>query len=97
MEQESAFNELKHRLTIAPVSAYPDFSPDAGLFVLDTDASKPLGIGGEVTRGGYTTMQTPFQEGPDDNMGIVHRVLQQDYPKLRLLLETFRSVKPQVK
>ena len=39
MEQESAFNELKHRLTIAPVSAYPDFSPDAGLFVLDTDAS----------------------------------------------------------
>ena len=44
MEQESAFNELKHRLTIAPVLAYPDFSPDAGLFVLDTDASQPLGI-----------------------------------------------------
>ena len=46
-----------------------------------------------VTRGDYTTMQTPCLEGPDNNMGIVHRVLQQDYPKLRLLLETFRSVK----
>ena len=45
MEQESAFNELKHRLTIAPVLIYPDFSPDAGLFVVDTDASQPLGIG----------------------------------------------------
>ena len=44
MEQESAFNELKHRLTIAPVLAYPDFSPDTGLFVRDTDASQPLGI-----------------------------------------------------
>ena len=30
-------------------------------------------------------------------MGIVHRVLQQDYPKLLLLLETFQPVKPQVK
>ena len=50
MEQESAFNELKHRLTIAPVSAYPDFSPDAGLFVLDTDASQPLGIGVFLSR-----------------------------------------------
>ena len=50
IEQESAFNELKHRLTIAPVSAYPDFSPDAGLFVLDTDASKPLGIGAVLSR-----------------------------------------------
>ena len=45
MEQESAFNELKHRLTIASVLAYPDFSPDAGLFVLDTDASQHLSIG----------------------------------------------------
>ena len=38
-------------------------------------------------------MQTPCLEGPDDNMGIVHRVLQQDYPNLRLLLDTFRTVK----
>ena len=50
MEQESAFNELKHRLTIAPVLAYPDFSPDAGLFVLHTDASQPLGIGVFLSR-----------------------------------------------
>ena len=50
-----------------------------------------------VARERYTTMQTPCLEGPDDNMGILHRVLQQDYLKLRLLLETFRSVKPQVK
>ena len=50
MEQESAFNELKHRLTIAPVSAYPDLSPDAGLFVRDKDASQPLGIGAVLCR-----------------------------------------------
>ena len=50
MEQESAFNELKDRLTIAPVWAYPDFSPDAGLFVVDTDASQPLGIGAVLSR-----------------------------------------------
>ena len=50
MEQESAFKELKHRLTIAPVSAYPDFSPDAGLFLLDTDASQPLDIGAVLSR-----------------------------------------------
>ena len=48
--QESAFNELKHRLTIAPVLAYPDFSPDTGLFVRDTDASQPLGIGTVLSR-----------------------------------------------
>ena len=53
MEQESAFNELKHRLTIAPVLAYPDFSPDAGLFVLDTDASQPLGIGAVLSLAFY--------------------------------------------
>ena len=50
MEEESAFNELKHHLTFAPVLAYPDFSPDAGLFVLDTDASQPLGIGAVLSR-----------------------------------------------
>ena len=50
MEEESAFNELKHRLTIAPVLTYPDFSPDTGLFVVDTDASQPLGIGAVLSR-----------------------------------------------
>ena len=50
MEQESAFNELKHRLTIPPVLPYPDFSPDTGLFVLDTNASQPLGIGAVLSR-----------------------------------------------
>ena len=50
MEQESAFNELKHRLTTAPVLAYPDFSPDVGLFVLDTDASQHLGIGAVLSQ-----------------------------------------------
>ena len=50
MEQESAFNELKHRLTIAPVLAYPDLSPDAGFFVRDKDASQPLRIGAVLCR-----------------------------------------------
>ena len=50
MEQDSAFNELKHRLTIAPFLAYPEFSPDAGLFVLDTDASQHLGIGAVLSQ-----------------------------------------------
>ena len=50
MEQESTFNELKHRLTIAPVLAYPNFSPDAGLFVLDTDVSQHLGIGAVLSQ-----------------------------------------------
>ena len=39
-EQRRAFEELKHRLKSAPVLAYPDFSPSAGTFVLDTDASQ---------------------------------------------------------
>ena len=51
----------------------------------------------KIARGGYMTMQTACLEGPDDSMGIFHRVLQQDYLKLLLLLETFRPVKPQVK
>ena len=50
MEQETAFNELKHRLTIPPVLPYPDFSPDAGLFVFDKDATQPLGIGAVLSR-----------------------------------------------
>ena len=50
MEQESAFNELKYRLTIAPVLSYPDFSPDAGLFVLDIDASQHVGIGAVLSQ-----------------------------------------------
>ena len=50
MEQESAFNGPKHRLTIAPVLAYPDFSPDAELFVVDIDASQPLSIGAVLSR-----------------------------------------------
>ena len=50
LEQESAFNELKYRLTIAPVLAFPDFSPDAGLFVLDIDASQHVGIGAVLSQ-----------------------------------------------
>ena len=50
MERESAFNDLKYRLTIAPVLVYPDFSPDAGFFVLDTDASQHLGIGAVLSQ-----------------------------------------------
>lgn len=36
---EIAFNQLKDRLTSAPILGYPDFSPGAGDFLLDVDAS----------------------------------------------------------
>ena len=49
-EQRRAFEELKHRLTSAPVLAYPDFSPGAGTFVLDTYASQRLGIGAVLSQ-----------------------------------------------
>ena len=35
----AAFRTLKNRMTEAPVLAYPDFSPTAAPFILDTDAS----------------------------------------------------------
>ena len=44
-EQQAAFEELKDRLVSAPILAYPDFSPMAGSFILDTDESQYLGIG----------------------------------------------------
>ena len=44
-EQQAAFEKLKDRLASAPILAYPDFSPTAGSFILDTDASQYLGIG----------------------------------------------------
>ena len=43
-EQQAAFEELEDRLVSAPILAYPDFSPIAGSFILDTDASQYLGI-----------------------------------------------------
>ena len=49
-EQQSAFEELKHRLTSAPVLAYPDFSPGVGSFILDTDASQQLGLGAVLSQ-----------------------------------------------
>lgn len=44
-EQQAAFEKLKDRLVSAPILAYPDFSPMAGSFILDTDESQYLGIG----------------------------------------------------
>ena len=49
-EQQSAFEELKHRLVSAPVLAYPDFNVGAGSFILDTDASQHLGIGAVLSQ-----------------------------------------------
>ena len=49
-EQQAAFEELKDRLVSAPVLAYPDFSPAAGSFILDTDPSQYLGIGAVLSQ-----------------------------------------------
>ena len=49
-EQQSAFEELKDRLVSAPVLAYPNFSAEAGSFILDTDASQYQGIGGVLSQ-----------------------------------------------
>ena len=45
----ASFRLLKSSLCSAPVLAYPDFSLDAGKFVLDTDASN-LAIGGVLSQ-----------------------------------------------
>ena len=42
--EQSAFDQLKHALTSAPVVAFPRFSAGSGRFRLDTDASD-VGIG----------------------------------------------------
>ena len=41
-EQQAVFEELKDCLVSVPVLAYPDFSPAAGSFILDTDESQYL-------------------------------------------------------
>ncbi len=38
------------RIKSAPVLAYPDFSPLAGSFILDTDASQYHGIGAVLSQ-----------------------------------------------
>ena len=49
-EQQAAFEELKDFLVSAPVLTYPDFSPAAGSFILDTDASQYLAIGAVLSQ-----------------------------------------------
>ena len=48
LECQHSFEELKYKLTTAPVLAYPDFSKP---FILDTDASD-FGIGGVLSQKG---------------------------------------------
>ena len=49
-EQQSAFEKLKDYLVSAPVLAYPNFSAEAGSFILDTDASQHPEIGGVLSQ-----------------------------------------------
>ena len=49
-KQQAAFEELKGRLISAPVLAYPNFSAEAGSFILDTDASQYQGIGAVLSQ-----------------------------------------------
>eukprot|EP00117_Sycon_ciliatum_P033802 scpid24014/ scgid4942/ Retrovirus-related Pol polyprotein from transposon 17.6; Protease; Reverse transcriptase; Endonuclease len=46
---DASFRALKSALSSAPVMAFPDFGPDAGPFLLDTDASK-VSIGGVLSQ-----------------------------------------------
>ncbi len=48
-EYDAAFNDLKTALTSAPILAYPDLSPNALPFILDTDASSHA-IGGVLSQ-----------------------------------------------
>ena len=49
---QQAFNQLKRKLTQAPVLAYPAFGPSAKQFVLQTDASN-TGIGAVLEQDGH--------------------------------------------
>lgn len=48
-ECQSSFDNLRNALTTAPILAFPNLSPDAGKFVLDTDASD-AGIGAVLSQ-----------------------------------------------
>ncbi|PAA81942.1 hypothetical protein BOX15_Mlig034239g2, partial [Macrostomum lignano] len=48
--QEEAFQRLKEALTGEQVMAYPNFAPDAPPFILDTDGSSSVGIGGVLSQ-----------------------------------------------
>ena len=52
-----AFNQLKQKLTQAPVLAYPAFGPSATQFVLQTDASS-TGIGAVLEQNGHVVAYT---------------------------------------
>ena len=49
---QSAFNQLKKKLTEAPVLAYPQFGPSTEQFILQTDASA-TGIGAILEQAGH--------------------------------------------
>ena len=84
------------------------FLCDIGLKQLNLVANKPKHSLGNIERQKCSLVRSKEENvllrkmmlitaEPGQNQAIVHRVLQQDYPKLRLLLETFQSVKPHVK
>ncbi|PAA81732.1 hypothetical protein BOX15_Mlig033284g14 [Macrostomum lignano] len=49
-EEESSFCRLKDALCSPNVMAFPDFSPGAGEFILDTDASSRVGLGAVLSQ-----------------------------------------------
>ena len=49
-QQQKAFTEIKECLVNPPVLAYPSFGPEAGEFILDTDASTEKGIGAVLSQ-----------------------------------------------
>ena len=58
--EDHAFQTLKQHLCTPPILAYPSFGPQAGRFVLDTDASTDHGIGAVLS-----------QEQPDGSERVI--------------------------
>ena len=70
---QSAFNQLKQRLTESPVLTYPRFAPSADQFILLTDASA-TGIGAVLEQGEHIVAYTSrMLSNSERNYSVIQR------------------------